>query len=461
VPFPGLARSLRIAALGKAVAAEWTAVTGGRGVVIEGVEGADGLLDPTRDLAVASTTPQEASRVASLAAGQPHPAVALFLDGPTAPHPVIALLAALVLAKREWEQAFDAIVDAVAIVDGRGVVGRANLALARLTGRAVDEVIGLDRRELLGEVAEDVDDPIAEGLSSGRSLVREVRFARLPGVYQVTVSPFASDGAGEQGAVVVLKDVTTLRDQQARLEMTHRLADVGRLAGGVAHEISTPLASIALRAESLLRKAGDETLQAAAGFKDFPRYLKTIEEETFRCKRIIGALLEFSRSRRPEVAPTDINGLVERAVGLVSDQARAKRVTLGFRPGPNVPYVAVDAGQLREALIALLLNALDATLPGGHVEVLTAASPGGGVALSVADDGVGIAPEHLEKIFVPFFTTKPVGQATGLGLSICDGIVKAHGAQIRVESRPGEGARFTIELPAGRAARSGAASGDS
>jgi signal transduction histidine kinase len=419
------------------------------------VEQVADLLDPTLDLAVASVTPQEAEHVAALASGRPHPAIALLVRGASELHPVMALLGALVRAKGEWEKAFDTIVDAVAVVDSRGVVGRANLAFAHLVGRPIQEVVGVDRRELLGDVDQDGGDPIAEGLSSGQSLVRDARFAALTGVYQVTVSPFASGERHEPGAVIVLKEVSTLREQQARLEMTHRLADVGRLAGGVAHEISTPLASIALRAESLMRKAEDDSLRAVAAFKDFPRYLKTIEEETFRCKRIIGALLEFSRSRRPEVAPTDMNSLAERAVGLVSDQARAKRVTVEFKPSADVPFVAVDAGQLREALIALLLNALDATQAGGRVEVSTARAPDGGVALTVADDGVGIPPEILDKIFVPFFTTKPVGMATGLGLSICDGIVKAHGGQIRVENRPGEGARFTLELPTDRAASPG------
>ncbi|PYQ00320.1 MAG: hypothetical protein DMF83_28390 [Acidobacteria bacterium] len=215
----------------------------------------------------------------------------------------------------------------------------------------------------------------------------------------------------------------------------------------MAHEINTPLASIALRAESLLKVASDARLQAIDSFKNFPRYLKTIDEEIFRCKKIISALLEFSRVRRPETRVTDLNALAEKATDLVGHQMKLKQVTLSLKLETGLAHIRADDGQLRQALIALLMNALDATPPGGHVEVETHGDGADTVVLTVADDGSGISPENLDKIFNPFFTTKPVGQGTGLGLAICHGIVASHGGEIRVDSELGRGTRLSLVLP--------------
>jgi two-component system, NtrC family, sensor kinase len=238
-----------------------------------------------------------------------------------------------------------------------------------------------------------------------------------------------------------------IKEQQERLRQSARLADIGQLAAGVAHEINTPLASIALRAESLLRSARDERLQAIDAFKNFTRYLQTIDEEIFRCKKIISALLEFSRARPPEKRLTDLNGLAEKAAELVGHQMKLKQIALALDLQPGLPPLHADDGQIRQVLIALLMNALDATAPGGHVGLETRHDGDGTVVLTVKDDGAGIAPEHLDKIFSPFFTTKPVGQGTGLGLSICHGIVASHGGEFRVESEVGRGTRMSLALP--------------
>jgi signal transduction histidine kinase len=245
----------------------------------------------------------------------------------------------------------------------------------------------------------------------------------------------------------LLKDMTGHKQEQERLQRGARLADIGQLAAGVAHEINTPLASIALRAESLLKAAEDPRLQAVDSFKNFPRYLKTIDEETFRCKRIIGALLEFSAQRKPETRQVDLNALASRAADLIGHQMKLKRVELSLRLEPALAELAADDGQLRQVLIALLMNALDASQPGGHVEVATRRS-GRDVVLTVSDDGAGIPEEIRAQIFNPFFTTKAAGKGTGLGLAICHGIVASHGGRIEVESEAGRGTRVHVTLPA-------------
>jgi two-component system NtrC family sensor kinase len=426
----------------------WTEITAGRDVQVRAATGAAHFPNATSDLAVALVTPGEAADLAAAIAaraGAAGPPVALLLSPPDTDHPLTAFARILAQAKHEWEQAFDAIVDPVIILAADGRMRRANRALAARLDRPFDQLIGEHYAGILGTPTPAVD-PIAEALATGQALVHERRFANLKGVFQVTLSPLSWQH-DQPGVVVILKDVTEFRDQQARLELAHRLSDIGRLAGGVAHEISTPLASIALRAESLLRHAKDERLLAIDAFADFPRYLKTIEEETFRCKRIIGALLEFSRPRRPEVVANDLNALAEKAAALVGDQMKAKQVTLKLQLGPDLPLVLIDAAQVREALIALLLNAMDACTRGGAVSLETTALPGKEVRVAVTDNGVGIPPENLDKVVTPFFTTKPIGQGTGLGLSICDGVVRAHGGRLELSSTVGQGTRVALILP--------------
>src|SRR4029077_2879323 len=141
---------------------------------------------------------------------------------------------------------------------------------------------------------------------------------------------------------------------------------------------------------SLLKSAEDPRLVAIDSFKNFPRYLKTIDDGIFRCKKIIGSLLEFSRVRKPEVRDSGINALAERAADLVGHQMQLKQVTISLRLDPTLPRVPADEGQLRQALLALLMNALDATPSGGRVEIETRREGSDSVALTVADSGIGI-----------------------------------------------------------------------
>jgi signal transduction histidine kinase len=450
MPRAGTPDRLRIGVLGtSADADEWTSVLSSRALEVVAAQDAASVLRANPSMVLAFTTPDEAARItAELSASQPTPPLAILVGPKAQEHPHTRLVKALAEGKREWEGTFDAIVDPVAILDRDGTVVRANLGLARVADRPIEQIVSMHYGQLLGAPV-DGEDTIAASLADGQPRTRDVRFERLAALQQVTTSPLR-DGRGTRGLVLILKDVGEVREQQERLLQASRLADIGQLAAGVAHEINTPLASIALRAESLLKAAQDPRLTEIDSFRNFPRYLKTIDEEIFRCKKIIGALLDFSRSRRPEVRDTDLNQLAEKATDLVGHQMRLKQIELRRRLDPTLPRIQADDGQLRQALIALLMNALDATSTGGSVEVITAPSPSGRVTLTVADDGAGIAREHLDKIFSPFFTTKPVGQGTGLGLAICHGIVTSHGGEITVESELGRGTRVSLVLPTGR-----------
>jgi signal transduction histidine kinase len=440
---------LRVGVLGSgAEGAYWASDLGGRGVDVIFFQDLDDLLAAQVGLAVVVATPSEAARLSAQVAQRPaSPPFALLVSSGTQEHPHLRLVESLLKGKNEWERTFDAIIDPVALLDRNGVVIRGNLGLARVLDLPINEIIGAPYPALLGRPRPGSADPIAKSLADGEARTVETRFEGLPGVQQVTASPYTDAEGVLQGAVVILKDVNDLKEQQERLQQASRLADIGQLAAGVAHEINTPLASIALRAESLLKVAADPRLLAVDSFKNFPRYLKTIDEEIFRCKKIIGALLEFSRVRRPETRSTDLNALAEKAADLVGHQMKLKQVALSLQLERGLPHIKADDGQLRQALIALLMNALDATLPGGHVNVQTGRDGADAVVLTVADDGGGIPLENLDKIFNPFFTTKPVGQGTGLGLAICHGIVASHGGDIRVESEVGKGTRLSLVLP--------------
>ena len=455
---------LRIAVIGPpGEEVPWSSQFAGTGVEVVIVRDVRDLRSADVQLGVVFATPERVGDLVPQLIGQPSPPLAVFVDrglDPSHAHQV-SLLKILLSGKREWEKTFDAILDPIMVIDGGGRVIRANLQMARALGRNIQELHGQPYSGLLGPAVAGTGDrfpgervdPIAESLADGQPRHVETRYGRLPGMYEVTVSALGDQR--NEGLVVILKDVSERRDHQERMQRSGRLADIGQLAAGIAHEINTPLASIALRAESLMKSAADPRLVAVESFKNFPRYLKTIDEEIFRCKKIIAALLDFSRARRPEVRDTDLNQLAEKAADLVGHQIKLKQVGLSLELDPALPHVTADDGQMRQALLALLINALDATASGGQIKLSTARAEKGMVALTVSDTGAGIPPDHLDKIFTPFFTTKPVGQGTGLGLSACHGIVAAHGGEMRVESAVDRGTRMTMLLPA--AGREGAA----
>jgi PAS domain S-box-containing protein len=453
---------LRVAILGlSGEASKWVTALAGNAALISTVTTAEGLFAEEVDLGIAFLDPAATAEVARSASTRHTPPLALLVGATAEDHPHARFLRVLFTGKKDWERTFDAIVDPLFLLDEHGVVVRANREAARALGCPIERLHGGHYAELLGAPAalgaETVTDPVAETLADGRPRNVEMRYAGLSAVHDVTTSPLLDDGGAVQGVVVTLKDVSPRRNQQERFLRSARLADIGQLAAGVAHEINTPLASIALRAESLLKASQDPRLLAIDSFKNFPRYLKTIDEEIFRCKRIIGSLLEFSRVRKPEVKESDLNALAERAAELVGHQMKLKQVTISLHLDEGLPRVPADEGQLRQALLALLMNALDATPSGGHVKIETSREGDDAVALTVADSGVGIAPENLSKIFSPFFTTKPVGQGTGLGLAICHGIVQSHGGEIKVESEVDKGTRLSLVLPVSREGRAPAA----
>ncbi len=270
----------------------------------------------------------------------------------------------------------------------------------------------------------------------------------------------ARDAAGKSLRIVgSCANIAERKKMVSRLHVAERMASVGTLAAGVAHEINNPLAyltgNIGFVLETL-RDVGDRlgaehtdgTLKHA--LEESRRALAEAQEGAQRVRRIVRDLKDFSRADDERKVAVDVRRVVERAVNLAEAEIRQRaRVTMRLKA---VPAVLGGESRLSQVFLNLLVNAAQA-IPEGHaernlIEVETRSDPGGDVVVEVRDTGCGIAPEHRQRIFDPFFTTKPVGIGTGLGLAICHGIVSALGGEIEVESEVGVGSTFRVKLPA-------------
>lgn len=236
-----------------------------------------------------------------------------------------------------------------------------------------------------------------------------------------------------------------LRKTQSQLVQAEKLASLGRLAASIAHEINNPLAGILTFARLQIRSLEEETGLDPKLRERHVEQLRLVQRETERCTAIVRNLLDFARQRPLKLTRFALGDVVDEAMSLVGHQLRLKSVEVVW-DGGEAPAVRADFGQIRQSLVNLLLNAADAMPSGGEIHVSLAPSEDGGEAvLTVTDTGVGIAPEDMEKILDPFFSTKDKG--TGLGLSVVYGIVERHGGRLEIESEPGRGTRVRVRLP--------------
>lgn len=240
--------------------------------------------------------------------------------------------------------------------------------------------------------------------------------------------------------------IADLKRSQSSLIRSGKLAAIGELASCVAHEINNPLNTMAVCTQALLDRAKSPALLACPDFEAFPEYLKAVNDEIFRCKGITGGLLDFARHKEPQQRPADLNALIADTLPLVAHRARQAGTRIAFSPAEGPLAAKVDADQIRQVLVNILINALDHISPGGEVRVWTERGQDH-ARVSVRDSGCGIRPENLQRVFEPFFTTKPSGTGTGLGLAICRKIVEDHRGRIDVSSRVGDGSTFSIFLP--------------
>ena len=266
--------------------------------------------------------------------------------------------------------------------------------------------------------------------------------------YRITKIPMRQDGRTISHVITIGEDITEWRQAQQRLTETEKLAAVGQLAAGVMHEINNPLATILACCEALAFRTRDLEPPDRQGYDE---YLKIIDTEVQRCRRIVDSLLDFSRPKAGEMKPVDVNGVVDRTLFLLKHHTRFKRLAVIRELDAGLPPVRADQERLIQSFMALMLNAMDATDSRGTLTVRSRINPDRDdeILLEFIDTGTGIKREDLAKIFEPFFTTKPQGRGTGLGLSICYGIIAEHRGRIDVESQVGVGSNFRVYLPIG------------
>jgi two-component system, NtrC family, sensor kinase len=258
----------------------------------------------------------------------------------------------------------------------------------------------------------------------------------------VALAPLVTRKFEVIGRLIIMDDITERVDLEAQLSQADKLSSIGLLAAGVAHEVNTPLAVISSYTQMLSKQLQGDPQKSGL--------LEKITRQTFRASEIVNNLLNFSRTSGTEIGDVDVNKVIADTLALLDHQFKVGKIQVENVPTPTLAPIQGNAGRLQQVFLNLFLNAKDAMAGGGTLRVAT--SNGESVSVSVSDTGSGIAPEHIERIYDPFFTTKTSqrdGQprGTGLGLSVTYGIIQEHAGKIRVESHPGSGTTFTLDFP--------------
>ncbi len=257
----------------------------------------------------------------------------------------------------------------------------------------------------------------------------------------IAIAPLVTRRFHVIGRLIILDDITERTDLESQLSQAEKLSSIGLLAAGVAHEVNTPLAVISSYAQMLQKQLTGDEKQS--------KLLEKITQQTFRASEIVNNLLNFSRTSGTEFSQIDINRVIHDTLALLEHQFKTAHVSAETEFASSLPAIYGNAGKLQQVFLNLFLNARDAMPGGGKLRIVT--GNGNGVFVTVSDTGTGIAQEHLQRIYDPFFTTKAAPtngrRGTGLGLSVTYGIIQEHAGKISVESHPGEGTTFVLEFP--------------
>ncbi|MDD3580138.1 MAG: PAS domain S-box protein [Desulfobacca sp.] len=345
-------------------------------------------------------------------------------------------------------------VDGIVVLDSKGVPLIFNEGAERILGYQATEVVGhpevLHRfypkklaTEMMRRMRSDKFGP-PDKLQTTRMTFRAKDGEEVPVNFSAAIIRDRGREVGSVGIFSDLRDSLRMRQElektRSQLIQAEKIASLGRLAAGVAHEINNPLAGILIYAELLLRQMAE----SAPGRPN----VEEIINQTLRCQKIVTRLLEFSRQSLGERTLFDPNSIIQRCVELVKHQAVFHNVKIVQQLDPELPQIIGDPGQLHQVFTNLLLNAVDAMGGLGRITITSQAnSSRDGVILSFTDTGSGIPAHIKDKIFDPFFTTKPPGKGTGLGLAIVYGVIQRHGGTIEVASTPGGGTTFIMNLP--------------
>jgi two-component system NtrC family sensor kinase len=257
--------------------------------------------------------------------------------------------------------------------------------------------------------------------------------------WEINVYPIADENNQVVRAIVFEQDVTEKRRLEANLVQSEKLAAVGQLAAGIAHEIYNPLTAILANAQMMERELDPED--------DRQELVELITKAGTRAAEVVRSLLDMARKEKYVFEPTDINETVQAALKLTNHEMVKRNISLTFDPDPALPFVNASKDHLQVVWVNLLANAMDAMGEGNHEIKIETSLHSNKVQIIFTDTGKGIPSENLPRIFEPFYTNKAAGQGTGLGLSVCHRIIKQHGGAIHVGSQLGKGTQFTIHLP--------------
>ncbi|MBA3005384.1 MAG: PAS domain-containing protein [Proteobacteria bacterium] len=295
------------------------------------------------------------------------------------------------------------------------------------------------------------DCPVLKALDC-QEITKDLRISKKGGKlrhFELIASPLKTSITGERNVLLFKRDVTLEKEYQAQFYQAEKMATVGILAAGVAHEINNPLTAISGFAEGLRRRLSRIRGQVDDDmYDDFEEYTDTIIKECLRCRDIVRSLLTFSRPVASSLQPVDLNHCIEDTLFILKHHFKEQhKITVTTDLHADLPLIKGDESQLKQVIINLLTNALDATDEGGTIRIKTFPEEDGGAGLIVEDSGCGIPQDVQDRLFEPFFTTKPTGKGIGIGLSTCYSIVKNHNGEISVSSEEGKGSSFSVRIP--------------
>jgi PAS domain S-box-containing protein len=339
---------------------------------------------------------------------------------------------------------FDSSPSSIYIIDPAYKLAAINMRRADLAGKVPQELVGEQCFSVLHQRQTPCTGCKVEKTFRTGEITRRIERRGLGAVgpleHEISTFPIWDNERQVVQAFLFEEDVTERQHMQATLAQSEKLAAVGQLAAGVAHEINNPLTIILANAQLLQRSlpAADEDLQDMA---------ELIVQATERASQAVRDLLDFARRERYKLAPIDLNETIHKTLGLIGHELGKRTISLQFDPAMDLPSVKASQDHLQGVWLNLLINAIDAIEDGpGEISIKTK-NTGESIQVSIADNGVGIPPEDIGHIFEPFYTTKDPGHGTGLGLAVCHQIVSRHGGQILVDSQPDLGTTFTIILP--------------
>ena len=322
--------------------------------------------------------------------------------------------------------------------------------------RRLEELYGVRHEDAVGRRLDDVfSSGFFEVLRSARQDSMEgAAFYRVPLttrhdpsrrlLVNVATTPLRESDGAIAGTIVILEDISSRVQLEEQLQISEKMASIGLLAAGVAHEVNTPLTGISSFTQMLLQGAQPDDPKT--------KVLEKIERQTFRAAKIVNGLLNLARPAQTDAGPVDVNAVVNDVLSLLEHQLRTGRIQVRKELAPRAPVVQGIEYKLQQVFLNLFLNARDAMPRGGWLTIVTRID-GDAARVEIGDTGSGIPAEQMSRIYDPFFTTKELGKGTGLGLSITYGIVQEHGGAIACDSAEGQGTRFTLTLPLAAAAQ--------